>query len=439
MKNTLTGRLGLTLAVCLCTVCVQTAFAQDTLSAFNAGKTSDFPMKDCNTASEGKGVPAAGWNFVWENDSVLPSDPTDQQYTQGIQIGYRFRPDHTPQLLGIPMGRLCKWISAHSDDGHGDLFGASSIFIGQHLFTPGNRRMTTLIPDDRPYAAWLYLGTRLEIAQPFKGKFAKSGLFHSFELQVGTLGPRANGEWVQNNFHKLIGSDAYDGWDNQLPNEWGVQGFYNVRALVNKWSIGKAEADVSVNSELGLGTIQVLASAGSVFRFGKNLSDPVAEPLHPTFLNSKPGAADTAPAGEGNECANRRWLRIKECYVFVGVTGRATAFNAFLDGGMFEGGHSVDRDPLTYDWLYGFRARWSRFQFDYTVVNRSREFSPVPDDPLAGNGRHKYAAFNVRCFASIDSKQKRWDLACPGFFTLLVGLVAAQQDKPLIHDGHPDR
>jgi lipid A 3-O-deacylase len=439
MKNNSKRRLELILVIYTCTVFVQTASAHDELHAFNAGKTSDFPMRDCNTASEGKGVPASGWNFVWENDSVVPNDPTDQQYTQGLQFGYRFRPDQTPKLLGVPMGRLCRWISAHSEDKHREFFGAGSIFIGQHLFTPGNRSTTTLIPDDRPYAAWLYLGTRLEIAQPFKGDFAKSGLFHSFELQVGTLGPRANGEWVQNNFHKLIGSDAYDGWDNQLPNEWGIQGFYNVRARLKKWSFRTAEADVSVNSELGLGTIQVLASAGSVFRFGKNLGDPVAEKLVPTFFDMKPAVALAPPTSDANECANRRWLRIKECYVFVGVTGRATAFNAFLDGGMFEGGHSVDRDPFTYDWLYGFRARWSRFQFDYTVVNRSREFSPLPDDPLAGNGRHKYAAFNVRCFASIDSTQKRWDLACPGFFTVLVGLVAAQQNEPLIHGGHRDR
>lgn len=413
--------------LCACLSLVQPAFAQDTLSAFKGGDTADFPMKACNTEGHIHRVPAAGWNFVWENDSIVPSAPADEEYTQGLQFGYRFRPDQEPKWLARPMGAICRWLAAASDAGHRDLLGAGSIFIGQHIFTPGDGDSLTLVDDDRPYAAWLYLGARLEVLQPFVSKFAKTGLYHSFELQVGTLGPRAQGGWVQNHFHKLIGSDALLGWDNQLENEWGIQGLYKVRAVVHQWP-GRV-ADATVGADVNIGTIQILGAASANFRLGRNLSDPVSEPLGPIIKGAamNPAGMVAPDVSEPNGCLNGRWIfAIKECYVYVGVTGRATAFNAFLDGGMFNGGHSVDRDPFTYDWTWGARLRWSRFQFDYTVVNRSREFSPVPDMTQSRDGKHNYGAVNVRCFAPIGADTKRWDLVCPAFFTLLLGAVAAQ-------------
>jgi lipid A 3-O-deacylase len=415
--------------LCACLSLVQPASSQDSLTAFKAGDTASFPMKACNTEGHGHGVPAAGWNFVWENDSIVPAAPTDEEYTQGLQFGYRFRPDQQPRLLARPMGAICRWLAAASDADHQALRGAGSLFIGQHIFTPGDGDSPTLVDDDRPYAAWLYLGARLEVAQPFTSKFAKTGLFHTFELQVGTLGPRAQGEWVQNHFHELIGSDPLLGWGNGLSNEWGIQGLYKIRALAHKWTGRMAQADATVGADVNIGTIQILGGGGANFRLGRNLSDPVAEPLGPTFEGAGINRAGLAApdVSEPNGCLDGRWIfAIKECYVYVGVSGRATAFDAFLDGGMFNGGHSVDRDPFTYDWSWGARLRWSRFQFDYTAVNRSREFSPLPAMSQSRDGKHKYGAVNVRCFAPIGSDTKRWDLVCPAFFLLLLGAVAAQ-------------
>jgi lipid A 3-O-deacylase len=401
--------------------------AEETLREFAAGNPTDHPMRDCNTAPGRSGVPAAGWNFVWENDTAVPDAPTDEEYTQGLRFEYRFRPDEQPRWLGRPMGRICRWIAAASNPDHRDLYGAGSVFIGQHLFTPGDGDARGLILDDRPYAAWLYLGTRLEVAQPFEGRFARSGLFHSFELQVGTLGPRAKGEWVQNEFHSLIGSDPLLGWNNQLSDEWGVQGFYKIRALAGKWPGSRIEADVTVTSEVGLGTVQILAGTGGVFRVGRNLGDPVADLLGPRILRVDRAIGGERARSELHGClAGRGIFAIKECYAYVGVQGRVTAFNAFLDGGMFEGGHRVDREPFTYDLLWGARLRWSRFQLDYTAVTSSREFSPVPAQTQSRDGKHRYGAVNVRCFAPVDQHMRRWDLVCPGFFTVLLGLVASQ-------------
>ncbi|HAD26245.1 MAG TPA: DUF2219 domain-containing protein, partial [Alphaproteobacteria bacterium] len=35
-------------------------------------------------------------------------------------------------------------------------------------------------------------------------------------------GPAAQGEFVQNEWHKLIGADKANGWDNQIKDEIGI-------------------------------------------------------------------------------------------------------------------------------------------------------------------------------------------------------------------------
>lgn len=326
------------------------------------------------------------------------------------------------------MAAICRAVARHSEPNHAEFVGTGSLFIGQHLFTPGDLGAAELIADDRPYAAWLYAGARLELAQPFAGGFAKHGLFHTFELQLGIVGPQAHGEWAQREFHKLIDDELPQGWDNQLPNEVGLQGRYTVRALVAQASTEHVEMDTTVNAEVGLGTLQVQGSVGGIVRVGRNLGDPVADLLAPAVLST--GTVEenqSRKLASDQPCVRGWWIfSIEECYLFVGVTGRGTAFNAFLDGTLFHGGHSVDRAPWTYDLLWGARVRWSRFQLDYTFVRRSREFSPVPETAENPSGRHDYGAVSVRCTMPVNAGLWRWDLSCPIFFGGLAAALFAQ-------------
>jgi lipid A 3-O-deacylase len=383
-------------------------------------------MSDCKSieGAESSGVPSEGWNFVFENDvlAVVP-DKTDEGYTQGLQFGYRFRPDKQPAWLSRPMEAVCRAVARVSDSDHRDLIGTGSLFIGQHLFTPGDIENPQPIPDDRPYAAWLYVGTRLEVLQPLRESGFPRGLFHSFELQLGTRGPRAAGEWAQRNVHRLINDDDEPlGWDNQLPNEIGVQGRYTLRALAGHQPLGWLEMDGSAALDIGLGTVQGYGELSALVRLGRNLTDPVAGLLGPKILKEKKLVEDTEPSCLGGA----RRFAIKECYLYVGVAGRATAFNQFLDDTPFAGGPNVDREPLTHDVFWGVRLRWRRFEWNYTAVRRSREFSPVPMSAQNPRGEHEYGSVNVRCIAPIDYGESRVDFACPVFFSVLLGAVALQ-------------
>ncbi len=388
-------------------------------------------------------IPLPGWKMTWENDSFLGPYGTDEFYTQGLRFGYRFRPDRQPSFLSHAMGALCRKLGAPSGPSPTRLVGAASLFFGQNFFTPGNIRESQLIPDDRAYAAWLYVGARLEVAQVFaNGRgLLRHGLFHSFEFQLGTVGPRAQGRWVQRNWHQIVPAPDPKGWHNQLPNEFGVEGIYSIKALLKNIpeqldSNTRWQLQGTLDGGLNLGTISVEGRVGTTWRFGRNLGDPIIDrlPLAVAVAAADPARADGTYVDEnyarpglhqGSPCLGRF---IDECFIYFSATGRAVGFNAFLDGTMFHGGHDVDKEPLVYDLAWGARARVRRFQLDYGQVFTSREFSPVPRNSRSAehNGRHGFAMLNLQCIAPINSKDSRIDLVCPGFFGLLVGLVASQ-------------
>src|SRR5262245_25235432 len=64
------------------------------------------PMRACNSGARDFQAPLPGWQWTWENDSFLGPYGTDEFYTQGLQFGYRFRPDRQPAFLSRPMAAI---------------------------------------------------------------------------------------------------------------------------------------------------------------------------------------------------------------------------------------------------------------------------------------------------------------------------------------------
>src|SRR5688500_395602 len=81
-----------------------------------------------------------------ENDSMAG---TDRHYTNGLEFSYLSERDAVadslrPQLAALPgVGRQ-------------DVL-RYGITFGHQIFTPENIDATRLLPNERPYAAWLYL------------------------------------------------------------------------------------------------------------------------------------------------------------------------------------------------------------------------------------------------------------------------------------------
>lgn len=371
----------------------------------------------CDGGQSIGGSTRGDWYLVWENDAVAAFSGSDEFYTQGIRLGYDFAQNQAPRFIERQASWLCRF-SAKLDIGgtSSDRTWTSGVYLGQHMFTPGDISVAELIPDDRPYAAWLYVGERFGIRNIIE-KDRKTN-YHAFDFQVGLVGPKAQGEWVQREFHELIGdSDVPMGWDNQLPDEPEVFASYRFtrRNMLTRPSSGWLEADAMLTYEVGLGTLQGYVEPGVTLRIGHALGDPPFANLGPR----EPLAA-LADEGETSRCLDGPGIfRIEECFMFARVTGRATGWNVFLDGTWSRDSHSVDRDPFYYDWSVGFRLRWRAFELDYEFVRRSREFSPVPASGENRDGHHDYGSVNAHCRENVG-----W--VCPTFFGILLGLVAAQ-------------
>ena len=89
-------------------------------------------------------------------------------------------------------------------------------------------------------------------------------------------GPAAGGEFVQNNFHSLIGVASAKGWANQLHNEPTLG-----LSFERRWRTGrstliedpKLEVDFIPRMGAALGNVATYASVGATGRIGKNLRD----------------------------------------------------------------------------------------------------------------------------------------------------------------------
>ena len=390
-------------------ICIGTAAASEPANA----------VSDCDQASSLGSE--ASWTVSDENDTFgLEKDPTDRFYTQGFRLTRNYEvPTDAKEYTGPrrwidDLSRFTCRHRLHFWDRDVPRYRGQSVFIGQSIFTPIRIDIPAPIPDDRPYAGWLYVGARVETMELIAPWLT---LDHAVELQLGMTGPVAQGKWVQSHFHNWIGSRPPEGWDNQLENEPGLFASYRLSARTKPLA---GYFDAIPHAEVALGNVQTYAQAGLQIRAGRNLGPPF-QVIAPTraLLDHPDGwylpHDDTAP------CLNGRYIfAIKECGIGIGIQARAVARNIFLDGNTFRDGPSVDSEPEVHDLMAGARLRWKYVQLDATFVRRSKEFSPVPRDARSRSGTQNYGALTVHCLGKSG-------ILCPAFTAfMLAGLAAAQ-------------
>jgi hypothetical protein len=150
-----------------------------------------------------------GWeghlfSLTWENDAISDSD---KHYTQGATISYWTKDDDFPAWVK----KFSGWIPTVGLTVEAQKAGLG---FGQELYTPADLRSSGVVPDDRPYAGWLYGSLRIR-----RRGLVSSGRWamEDFRLDLGVVGPEALGEETQKPLH---GEDP-QGWDNQLETEPG--------------------------------------------------------------------------------------------------------------------------------------------------------------------------------------------------------------------------
>ena len=297
-----------------------------------------------------------------ENDFFNLFNKSDRDYTNGIRLGWL-----SPAITSMPPAWVAlTTIPTFLGEAPADsVVRRVGISVGQNLYTPADINTPQPIFNDRPYAAWLYASVLLQYT--YKRYDAKTHQqeptrLDSLSLDLGLIGPAAGGEWVQNNFHRLIGSPQAAGWANQLHNEFTMD-----LAFERRWRVGRAtviedpklEVDVIPRIGASLGNVAIYGEVGGTARIGKNLRDDFGPPRPRPAL---PGSE--AFIGDGSF----GW------YLFAGVDGYAVARNIFLDGNTDGQSLRVWKRPFVGEGQFGLALTYRGVRVTFTQVMRTPEF-----------------------------------------------------------------
>lgn len=297
-----------------------------------------------------------------ENDVFNRIGKSDRDYTNGVRFGWL-----SPALPELPNG-IATLLTFPTFFGEGPVSSVTrrvGISVGQNIYTPQDTDSSGPIFNDRPYVGWLYASFALQQtykrANPETGKDDPVRL-DTIALDLGLVGPAAGGEFVQNNFHKLIGVDTANGWANQIHNEptFGL-------TFERRWRVGhgivfdepKLEYDVVPRLGATIGNAQTFASIGGTVRIGKELRSDFG----PTR------ARPALPGSEGFIGDGFGW------YLFAGLGADAVGRNMFLSGN-WDGNDvvSVTPRPFVGEASVGIAVLFRGVRIAYTQVLRTPEF-----------------------------------------------------------------
>ncbi|MBC7741914.1 MAG: lipid A deacylase LpxR family protein [Bdellovibrionaceae bacterium] len=290
-----------------------------------------------------------------ENDSRDLGGPgSDNAYSSGIRFSYVTAVNRTPDWAK----EIIEWpalIDPHITQAPKN-FGIS---FGQQLYTPNDIREPALITNDRPYAAWLYLGLTAHFKDVYRS--------HVFELDLGIIGPEALGEPVQNGYHKIIAKYRAEGWKNQIGTEPTIQLFYQQRQKLFEMYSSEYNKyfDVIPYYGAGLGNVAIDAHVGGMMRAGIHLPDD--------FGPKK------ASSTEGDTFIESKQVARSSLYAFIGGRGIGVAKNIFLDGNTFKSSHRVHKNSFVIETEFGFAGEWNDWNAAWRFVTRSPEFQERKD------------------------------------------------------------
>lgn len=294
------------------------------------------------------------FSLYTENDKFFAG--TDRNYTNGLKLSAlstdlrNFTDDSVP----APIRGLSRLFGRHLD---GDKPYKLGLSFGQNIYTPTDTATPAYQPNDRPYAAWLYLGVAFQVYHPPATADGVARL-DVFEVTGGVVGPAALGREFQNGFHDLIGVDRANGWDHQIHNEPGLNFGYERKY---RWATANARtswgADFIPHAGVSLGNIFTYANAGFEVRAGYALPADFGSNL-------------IRPSGDSNALKRAPF----NFFLFAATDGRAVARDITLDGNTFRDSYSIDKKHFVADLYAGLGIGTTHWQLTYAQNYRTIEF-----------------------------------------------------------------
>ncbi len=221
---------------------------------------------------------------------------TDRFYTNGIRLSLI-----SPCLSQNPLTKL---LIPYWNRGV-NYYGLSLV---QDMFTPSTTKVGGILVGDRPYAAYLYIGS-FKITNDNLNQFRLTS-----EIQIGIVGPASLGEYVQRTFHNAVPTNNEPlGWEFQVGNDL----LLNYYARFEKGIVSFPGLDLLVHGSGSLGTVYTNIGGGAYIRSGWFNSYFSNLYLSKRSLNKS------------------RHARNIQFYFFADFSGKIIGYDATLQGGMF--------------------------------------------------------------------------------------------------------
>ncbi|WP_397446891.1 lipid A deacylase LpxR family protein [Polaribacter sp. R77954] len=260
-------------------------------------------------------------SLVTDND-LYTSVNRDRYYTSGVFINYRY-------LTKLKNNNLEKRIVTWK--------------IGHKMYTPHKPIVEILSQHDRPFAAYLFGSFGI------KRVYKKNKILNT-SIQIGVIGPNAQGYEVQNFIHKMYGYREVTGWKHQIKNAFGLNFGTEYVYFLGKDVANVLDAFWVVSGNLG--TVQTDISSGFNFRFSftpmQTLKNSIAFNTH---LNDD----------------STKYTRGIESFFYFKPTLRYAMYDATLQGSFLNTGSVVTKElvPFVFDMELGFKFTANRFNFGY--------------------------------------------------------------------------
>ena len=302
-----------------------------------------FPCSGYQTSN-----PARFFSFISENDNYVPARQ-DRHYTNGLYLCYGLPRGHQAPWLNW-LGNLTPLADRIPDREY-------SIAIGQNLYTPEAFTSPEAIPGDRPFAGWLYGELSVTTHSP--------GIEEQLAVNLGVVGPAAQGRRTQELLHDISGDLEPGGWHNQLENEPALLVRYRRSWFTAVVENQPVNMDLVTRAGLTAGNVVTEAGVGTMLRVGSTLFErDVPQRLQPGLSGN-------------NARFDIRSGRF-DWFLFAGIQGRIIAHNIFLDGNTFEDSLSVDRKTLGWDASAGISLSFGQLShpvmFSFSFIWRGEEF-----------------------------------------------------------------
>ena len=200
---------------------------------------------------------------------------------------------------------------------------SAALEFGAYGFTPEEISASDIDRSDRPYSSLVYMSS----SQSYESPGAGSGWTTS--MTVGILGLDAF-KAGQNAVHKVVGSDRANGWDHQI-SEGGEPTFRYSAAYHQYLDASQPDQQYKVTY---FGSVGYLTEFGAALVFRDGLISSPDNRFNPELMaygERAPGVS--APGGS-------------ESYFWGGLSVKARAYNAFLQGQFRDSDHELTANDL---------------------------------------------------------------------------------------------